>query len=123
MEAVQWLAVISGLVAGFRSCIKLPRICGRTAVHLFTYLIGYFLVAFRNPKVMRVIGGFCAEVAVLVAVFPTLEILIRGTENMQPTGSAAHQITSPHLGTVAYASGGVVFVFLVLAIIIENRWG
>lgn len=59
------------------------------------------------------IGGFCAEVAVLVAVFPTLELLIRGSEVSQ----------GPHLGTVAFVSGAIVIIFMLLAIIIEHRWG
>jgi hypothetical protein len=69
---------------------------------------------------MRVIGGFCAEVAVLVAVFPILETVIQRSETAQPVTSAA-QIGMPHLGKVAFVSGGIVFVFMLLAIIIANR--
>jgi len=108
--------VISGFIAGCKGAL-------RKIVGLRIFLVRYFSNALRNPKVMHVIGTFCAEVAVLVAVFPILETIIRRSETAQPAGSAAHQIPLPQLGPVALVSGIVVFVFLLLAIIIANRWG
>jgi len=112
------LAVISGLIAGYQSALRIVSA-------LIVSVVTYFSQAFRNEKVFHVLRDFCAEIAVLVAVFPILETLIgsRGAQEATQSGQAAHQVAIQHVWSVAIVSGGVAFVFLLLAIIIANRWG
>jgi hypothetical protein len=101
---------MSGLMAGYRSGVRM--VVGSKA-----FLFEYSSRAFRNEKVFHVLREFCTEVAILVAVFPILETIM-GRKGVQEIGHPTQNVW-----TILFVSYGIMFVFLILAIIIANRWG
>ena len=101
-KGLQWLAVISGLIAGYRSVLR-----------MFAWPVGYFTSALRKPKVQKkvleVLCTFFGVAAVLFAVFPLLDTILA---NRSAQGSA------PNIWTVAIWSEGIALLCLLLAVII-----
>ena len=82
---------------------------------MFTWLVGYFVGAFRIPrvrrKVLEILCTFFGEAAVLLAVFPTLDTILANRP-------AAPQVAAHNIWTVAIWSYGIALGCLLLAAII-----
>lgn len=92
------------------------------------------IFTFANPKfrrfvqkVLKMLRDFCAEVAVLVAVFPILETyVVQGGQQSAPLSQGVQQAAAQHLRSVAKGSLGLAFAFMVMAFVLAAiiiTWG
>ena len=90
------------LIAGFKSISRLTLA-----------VLDFFTKEFRKPKVREIASTFCAEAAVLIAVFPVLDTII---ENRRTQGDVPN--VTWHMVAWNFA---IVVIFLLVAIIIADR--
>jgi len=94
--------VVPALIAGYRGALRL--IAG---------VWDNFVRVVRKPKVREIFSTFCAEVAVLVAVFPILDSIIGNRQ----TPSGIQNVT----WSLGLSSAIIVIVFLLAAIAIVDK--
>jgi hypothetical protein len=106
-------AVIAGLIAGYRSVLRLILV-----------LLRYFYKGVRGPKTLQIISEFCAEAAVLIAVFPVLDTIVE-SRRIQYTATAGNPVPQAEMYGATWSIGiwsaVISIILLLIAIIIKGE--
>jgi hypothetical protein len=111
VSGVKWPAVVSWFITVGKIAIQLAKAAGWYVRILYLRTFLYCRRAWQAPSVRKIACDFCAEVAVLITVFPPLEFLIARRQGVAPVD----------MGAVIRWSATFVLVFLFAAVILADK--
>jgi hypothetical protein len=120
---VEWLAVKYGLTFARRKARELRLWFwwrSRVAFSHLRELNGRF---WRMPTVLtsrKILSGFCAEAAVLIAIFPYLDFLIE-SRHIRETSQLTNSPSPIDMGSVKRQSAMLVAAFLISAVVLAIK--
>lgn len=106
--------MVYGLIFGWETAKRLPNQIVWWFRPRYYRIFIYCQKAWRAPSVRKIACDFCAEVAVLMAVFPALEFWLGNQGRKSPAGAVT-------VGTVIRWSLTFVLLFLLGAIMLADK--